>query len=50
MVTRWVLGQLAREAKRDPVKYSEFYNEFMSYLKEGVCTDRPHTAELAKRE
>ena len=33
-----VLGQLAREAKRNPLKYSEFYNEFGSYIKEGACT------------
>ena len=39
-MTRWVLGQLAREAKRDPVKYNDFYQEFGAYIKEGACTDR----------
>jgi TNF receptor-associated protein 1 len=48
VVTRWVLGQLTREAKRDPVKYNEFFKEFGPYLKEGVCTDRAHVADIAK--
>eukprot|EP01052_Picozoa_sp_SAG31_P017444 SAG31_NODE_1193_length_9454_cov_38.779156_8_plen_308_part_00 len=34
VVARWVLGQLARQAKRDPAKYAKFYNEFGSFIKE----------------
>jgi TNF receptor-associated protein 1 len=48
VVTRWVLGQLAREAKRDPVKYNEFYNEFGAYIKEGACTDRTNMEAISK--
>eukprot|EP01045_Picozoa_sp_COSAG04_P015392 COSAG04_NODE_1213_length_7716_cov_4.100565_5_plen_62_part_00 len=42
-----MLGQLAREAKRDPLKYSEFYNEFGSYIKEGACTGTSLSSTLS---
>jgi HSP90 family molecular chaperone len=48
VVARWLLGQLAREAKKDEKKYLEFYNEFGSYIKEGACADNEHREAISK--
>jgi len=39
---------LAEQAKSDPEKYSKFWKEFGTFLKEGVCSDFTHKADIAQ--
>lgn len=48
VITKRVLKWLDEEAKRDPKKYNRFFEEFGSFLREGVCTDLTFKEDLAK--
>jgi HSP90 family molecular chaperone len=37
-------------AKKDPVKFKEFYVEFNYFLKEGICHDYQFQDQIAKVE
>lgn len=39
VVTRRILKMLEDEMKRDPVRYDKWFDEFNSFLKEGLMTD-----------
>ena len=43
-----MLGQLARESKRNPEEYEKFYSEFGSFIKEGAIMDTQNKAAIAK--
>jgi len=47
VLTKRVLKLLKDEAKKDAVKYLEWFGTFGSYLKEGVCMDTDHKDALA---
>jgi molecular chaperone HtpG len=48
VVTKRFLKFLDKQAKSDSEKYLEFFKEFSRFLKEGICTDQDHKADLAK--
>lgn len=49
IMTGKVIKWLQDEAKRDEPKYLKFFNDFGTFLREGVCTaDVKHQKELAK--
>jgi hypothetical protein len=48
VVTKRFLKFLDKQAKSDGDKYLEFFKEFSRFLKEGICTDQDHKADLAK--
>ncbi|CAB3401479.1 unnamed protein product [Caenorhabditis bovis] len=43
IITDKILGSLQAEMKKDPVKYSEFYQNYSLYFKEGVVTEQDQT-------
>jgi len=47
-LTKRVFRFLGEEAERDPARYSEFWNLFGMFLKEGVVSDFENRNELAK--
>jgi molecular chaperone HtpG len=48
ILTGRYLKQIASEADKNPDAYSEFYDQFGIYLKEGITTDYTHREKLAK--
>ncbi len=48
VITGRFIRFLEDEAKKDPVKYEEFYKQFSIFLKEGVASDFKNSAQLAK--
>lgn len=48
VLTKRALKWLDEEAKKDPSKYADFWSEFGSFLREGVCTDLTFKDDLAK--
>ncbi len=48
VLTKKMISYFADEAKRDPEKYLSFYNEFDTFLKEGVCTDYVNKEKIAR--
>merc|ERR1712137_1297681 len=53
VITRRLLKFFADEAKRDPGAYEEFFNEYSSFIKEGIVTeagDRDNLAKLLRME
>jgi len=48
VLTKRALKWLDEEAKKDPVKYSDFWEEFGSFLREGVCTDMTFKEDMAR--
>jgi len=48
ILTKRVIKFIEGEAKKDPAKYIKWLGEFGSFLKEGVCTDFTHKADIAK--
>jgi HSP90 family molecular chaperone len=47
VLTSRVIKWLQDEAKHDPTKYNQFYKEFGSFIKEGVCTDTDNKDAIA---
>eukprot|EP01112_Ceratiomyxa_fruticulosa_P011539 TRINITY_DN3133_c0_g1_i1.p1 TRINITY_DN3133_c0_g1~~TRINITY_DN3133_c0_g1_i1.p1 ORF type:complete len:941 (+),score=292.23 TRINITY_DN3133_c0_g1_i1:359-2824(+) len=48
VLTKRVLKYLDDEAKKDPVKYEKWFEDFGLFLKEGVCTDYKWKEDVAK--
>jgi len=48
VLTKKVIKYLVEQSKKDNEKYMKFYNEFNSFLKEGVCSDFMHKADIAQ--
>jgi HSP90 family molecular chaperone len=48
VISRRIIKFFEKEAKDNEDKYAKFYNEFNSYIKEGVCTDFTNKEEIAK--
>lgn len=48
VITKRVLKMLNEESNKDPEKYTTFYKQFSTFLKEGVATDQTHREALAK--
>jgi len=48
VLTKRVIKFLHDEAVRDPARYATWYREFAQFIKEGVCSDYVHKAELAR--
>ena len=48
VVTRRVLKLIEDESKKDPEKYSVWYNEFSNFLKEGIMTDHENRDQLLR--
>jgi HSP90 family molecular chaperone len=42
-----VVDFLKRQEKKDPEKFSAFYRDFCSFIKEGVCTDYKNRRKIA---
>ncbi|CAE7768167.1 htpG [Symbiodinium microadriaticum] len=48
VLTRKVLRFLAERQKREPEAYDDWYKEFHSFIKEGLCMDAQYQDQLAK--
>lgn len=48
ILTKRVIKFLETEAKKEPDKFNRWLEEFEIFLKEGVCTDFTHKAEIAR--
>lgn len=48
VLTRRFLKMLEEEANKRPEQYTEFYDEFSVFLKEGVASDFTHKEQIAK--
>jgi len=48
VLTKRVLKWLDEEAKKNPEKYAEFWEEFSIFIREGVCTDFAFKEEISK--
>jgi len=48
VLTKRILKWLDEESKKNPEKYIEFWDEFGSFIREGVCTDFSFKEDLAK--
>jgi len=48
VLTKRILKWFDEEFQRDPAKYEKFWNEFGSFLKEGVCMDYTFKEDVAK--
>ena len=48
LITKRILKMLNEQSRKDPEKYDQFYQQFASFLKEGVAVDHQHREELAK--
>ena len=48
VLTKRIIKHLQEEAKKDADKYNKWYNEFCTFIKEGVCSDFTHKTELAR--
>jgi TNF receptor-associated protein 1 len=48
VLTKRILKWLDEESKKNPEKYSEFWEEFGSFLREGICTDFAFKEDIAK--
>jgi len=48
VLTRKLISFFADEAKKDPVKYLDFFKNFSTFLKEGVCTDYANKEKIAR--
>ncbi|KAJ1678115.1 hypothetical protein EV182_004742, partial [Spiromyces aspiralis] len=48
VVTNRVIRWLQDEAKKDPTKYLDFFRQFGTYIKEGVCADLDTQKETSK--
>jgi len=45
-LTTRIIKWLGDEAKKDPLKHQEFFSEFGTFLKEGICMDATHRHSL----
>jgi TNF receptor-associated protein 1 len=43
-----VLRYLSERLQREPEEYTEWYKEFHTFIKEGICTDQAYQEQLAK--
>lgn len=48
VLTRRILKMLEDEIKKDSDKYNKWFNEFQSFLKEGLTTDHENSEQLFK--
>ncbi|KAJ2614204.1 hypothetical protein H4S08_001827 [Coemansia sp. RSA 1365] len=48
IISSRIIKWLQEEARKDPAKYSQFFNEFGVFLKEGVCQDMENQKDIAK--
>eukprot|EP01061_Rhynchopus_euleeides_P013191 TRINITY_DN230_c0_g1_i1.p1 TRINITY_DN230_c0_g1~~TRINITY_DN230_c0_g1_i1.p1 ORF type:complete len:735 (+),score=394.32 TRINITY_DN230_c0_g1_i1:56-2206(+) len=48
VITKKILKWLNDESSRDPAGYTQFFDQFGQFLKEGVCTDAINKNDLAK--
>jgi len=48
VLTKRVVKFLAQMAKEDAAKYQKFWVEFGNFMKEGICSDFVHKAEIAQ--
>jgi len=48
VLTKRIIKFLLDEERKDPEKYAKWYQEFSTFIKEGVCSDFSHKNELAK--
>jgi len=48
VLTRRILKMLDDEAKKDQEKYNKWYNEFNSFLKEGLTMDHENSEQIFK--
>jgi len=48
VLSKRILKWLDEESQKDPVKYEKFWNEFGTFLKEGVCTDFSFKEDIGK--
>jgi len=48
VLTKKIIKFLADMSKTDTAKYIQFYNEFANFIKEGVCSDFTHKADIAQ--
>jgi len=46
LITKRFLKFLDKEAKSDPEKYADFYNQFSRFLKEGIAASYEHVEQL----
>lgn len=48
VLTKRIIKFLVEQAKKDPETYNKFWEEFSNYIKEGVCSDFVHKADIAQ--
>jgi len=48
VLTKKILKWLDEESKKNPEKYNDFWEEFGSFIREGVCTDFGFKEDIAK--
>jgi HSP90 family molecular chaperone len=48
VLTKRVIKHLQDEAKKNPAAYVTWFNEFGSFIREGICSDFTHKTELAR--
>ncbi|PIA17822.1 heat shock protein Hsp90-like protein [Coemansia reversa NRRL 1564] len=48
IISSRIIKWLQEEARKDSEKYSQFFNEFGIFLKEGVCQDMANQKDIAK--
>lgn len=48
VLTKRIIKFLLDEDRKDPAKYAQWYQEFSTFIKEGVCSDFAHKNDLAK--
>mmetsp|Transcript_30206 Transcript_30206/g.53129 ORF Transcript_30206/g.53129 Transcript_30206/m.53129 type:complete len:352 (+) Transcript_30206:3-1058(+) len=48
VLTKKLISFFSDNAKKDPTRYIDFYNEFSTFIKEGVCTDFVNKEKIAR--
>ena len=48
VLTKRIIRFFAEQAKKDVKGYDDFFNEFGTFFKEGVCSDFDHKGDIAK--
>lgn len=48
VLTKRIIRWFEEESKQDRQKYERFIKQFGPFIKEGICTDQIHKADLAK--